>query len=569
MTGICSSGRFGLTDTITTTTTSTQQSDTESHARQIVNLGGNVHGFGNAPAAPAQTMPQTDGHVLGSGGPVSAQNQTLRELALARMARQAQNQAAPSSSPASSGAGTADTVLSGGSSTDDASLNSAGSGSFGRRGSSTLARLDWPALQELLWHLQRARGVLLNRLLALLEEYQQTPLLFLEHVEAALLALQREMQELEYTTALRIAGPPGPPGDPGGHGSSSTMQEGLPRSIRVTLRPSPARLRFQEALAQIQALSGQLQAGQAERAQTHQNFLNQIAALAGHSPPIAPTMNWQLIVQRHANFQNAIQQLTLNPPPAQPNQAHADMANRPQNFLNARNALQLNPPPAQPNQAHADMANRPQNFVNARNALQLNPPPAQPNQAHVDMANQPQNFLNARNALQLNPPPAQPTAAWRNMVNHHQRFQAILHQLQANPPLPLLQGPLAANNNNAPAPYIIPNHAAQHILHGNHAGGQHMGHYNPGLHGAAPNAVTQFHFPGHHVTYFPVAWDAHDILSAIQEAAEGTYHLAVQQANGNWRHPAVWVSRRGITIRVVVVTAVRHHQLVVVTGWAQ
>jgi hypothetical protein len=509
MTGICSSGRFGLTDTITTTTTSTQQSDTESHARQIVNLGGNVHGFGNAPAAPAQTMPQTDGHVLGSGGPVSAQNQTLRELALARMARQAQNQAAPSSSPASSGAGTADTVLSGGSSTDDASLNSAGSGSFGRRGSSTLARLDWPALQELLWHLQRARGVLLNRLLALLEEYQQTPLLFLEHVEAALLALQREMQELEYTTALRIAGPPGPPGDPGGHGSSSTMQEGLPRSIRVTLRPSPARLRFQEALAQIQALSGQLQAGQAERAQTHQNFLNQIAALAGHSPPIAPTMNWQLIVQRHANFQNAIQQLTLNPPPAQPNQAH------------------------------------------------------------VDMANQPQNFLNARNALQLNPPPAQPTAAWRNMVNHHQRFQAILHQLQANPPLPLLQGPLAANNNNAPAPYIIPNHAAQHILHGNHAGGQHMGHYNPGLHGAAPNAVTQFHFPGHHVTYFPVAWDAHDILSAIQEAAEGTYHLAVQQANGNWRHPAVWVSRRGITIRVVVVTAVRHHQLVVVTGWAQ
>jgi hypothetical protein len=551
------------------TITTTQQSATESHAQQIVNLGGNVHGFGNAPAAQAPAMPQTGGHVLG-GGPVPAQNQMLRQLALARMARQGQNQAAPSASPTPPASGTtAGPVLSSGSSsTDDASSNGARSGGS-RSGSGTLARLDWSALQELLWQLQRARGVLLNRLLALIEEYQQTPLLFLEQVEAALFALQLEMQELEYTTALLIAGPPGPPGDPGGHGGASTMQEDRPRSIRVTLRPSPARLRFQAALVQMQALSGQLQAGQAQRAQTHQNFLNQVAALAGHPPPIVPTMNWQLIMQRHANFQNAMQQLTLNPPPAQPTQAHADMANRRQNFLNAQNALQLNPPPAQPTQAHIDMANRRQNFLNAQNALQLNPPPAQPTQAHADMANRRQNFLNAQNALQLNPPPAQPTAAWHNLVNYHRRFQAILHQLQLNPPLPLLQGPVAANNHNAPAPFIIPNQAAQHILHGNHGGGQHMGHYNPGLHGAAPNAVTQFHFPGHHVTYFPVAWDAHDILSAIQEAADATYHLAVQQANGNWRHPAVWVSRRGITILVVVITAVRHHQLVVVTGWAQ
>jgi hypothetical protein len=273
--------------------------------------------------------------------------------------------------------------------------------------------------------------------------------------------------------------------------------------------------------------------------QANQNFANAQQALALAPPPILPTMNWQQVVAQH------------------------------QNFLLAQQALINNPPPAQPTQGWQNMVQAHQNFGQAQQALMNNPPPAQPTQGHQNMVQANQNFVQAQQALMNNPPPIQPTQAWHNMVQQHTNFQNALNNLTLNPPLPLLQGAIANNANHAPMAYAIPFNQAQHILHGNHGGGQHMGHYNPALHGAAPNLVTHHNFPGHFVSYFPVAWDAQDILSAIAEAAQASYHLAWQQANGNWQHPPVWVTRRGITIQIIAITSVNFHgNLIVWTAWA-
>jgi hypothetical protein len=341
----------------------------------------------------------------------------------------------------------------------------------------------------------------------LINAWQTTPLLALNGLLRQMLACQAAMQRLEIQSARQIvAGGGGPPFDPRRSGSS-VLQDNAPRRLVLRLQMTQARMRFLQALQHLQGMQGQLMHGQAQRRNRAQQFAATAQALSGQLQP-QPTQAWHNQNQQHNNFLNALAALTHHPPPVQP----------------THNWQQLM-------QQHG-------------------------------------NFLHAVQALTLNPPPAQPTQNWQNLVQQATNFQNALHALNANPPLPLMQGPIANNNNNAPMAYAVPHHNAQHILHGNHGGGQHMGMYNPALHGAPPNAITHHNFPGHFVTYFPVAWDAHDIITAVTEAAEATYHLAHQQANGNWLHPPVWVTRRGITIQIVVVSSVNWHgNLIVITAW--
>jgi hypothetical protein len=137
-----------------------------------------------------------------------------------------------------------------------------------------------------------------------------------------------------------------------------------------------------------------------------------------------------------------------------------------------------------------------------------------------------------------------------------------LKLLMANPPRPLLQGPVV-NNVIQKKGYFINAKQAKHVVHGDAKGGMHAGQYNA-LKGKGPDAVTKQVIGAHKITHFPQAWDHDDILSALQEAAAATYNLAYQQANYLWKHPPVQVTRRGITIWVVVIT---NNALMVWTGY--
>jgi hypothetical protein len=330
----------------------------------------------------------------------------------------------------------------------------------------------------------------------------------------------------------------GPPGDPPPGGSSTRVGTDDPQNLRLRLAPNPARERFQQAQLSIQAQQAVLLAGQQARSQQRERFDQARGLLQAQQGTLLAGQ--QARSQRRDRFDQAMANLALAPPPPQPTLSWQNLVQR-----------------------HA-------NFVQALGAMQNAPPPIQPGPGWHRQVQMHQNFLLARANLQNAPPPIQPTQAWHRLRQQHLNFQQALLALQNAPPRPLLQGPIRNNPRNAPMAYLVPVQRAVHVLHGDHTGGQHMGAYNPGLHGAPPNQITHFHFHGHWVTYFPVAWDAEDILGALTEAADATYHLAYQQHNGNWLHPPVWVSRRGITIRIVVVTSVNHlGRLVVWTGWPQ
>jgi hypothetical protein len=531
---------------MSTTITITEQTAIQNQAMQVVQLAGNIHGFATTPTTPATpAMPQEGGQVLGSG-PSPGGNQLLQDLHRARMLRQGQGQA-----QAQTQTSTAPSQPEAPPSTQQPNTAAEGVGSLPRfrtragspdpdppgGGSSTvLGTIDRSAIDRLLRELAEERSRFLLSLWKLVEAWQLTPLIYLDILFEQVTAIQRQMQALEFRIARRIAGS-GPPGDPGGGGSHTVSERHKP--IRLRLRPDPARIRFQHALAQMQALQGQLLAGQQERAQQSQNFAATAQALSAQLQP-APSQAWHNMVQQHQNFQNA------------------------------QAALQHNPPPPAPNGNWQQMIQQHHNFLNAVAALTNNPPPVQPTANWHQVMQQHANFGNALQALMLHPPPVQPMQAWHNMVQQVNNFQHAVNALLHHPPQPLLQPPPVNNANHAPMPYAVPHNNAQHILHGNHGGGQHMGMYNPAPHGAHPNVITHFHFPGHFVSYFPLAWDAQDILSAVAEAAQATYHLAWLQPNGRWQHPAVQVTRRGITIWIIVITSVGHHgNLIVWTGWPQ
>lgn len=499
-----------------TVTVTTEQE----HALHIVQLQGGGHGAQFSPFPQAPTVQPTpfggQGQVLGTGNGTST-NPLLAQLAREREARRRRQVQITQVQPIPVPVPVPHPVIhlnlpEGNGVQGPGLLTASGSPDPGPPGPGSgvvFEQMRDAEIEKLLRELLAQRNALLKKLLALFELLQTVPLNALHAEFAAWVTLQQAMQVLEIGTARRMltAGGGGPPEDPPpGASTAAPVEDPARASLRLANRGRQRR--FHAALRALTLQQQLLLNGQALRARRRQNFNRARQALALAPPPILPTMNWQQVVAQH------------------------------QNFLQAQQALALNPPPLQPGQAW-------QNMVQAQ-----------------------QNFVQAQQALALHPPPAQPVQAWHDMVQHHANFQAALNQFALNPPQPLLQGPIALNANNAPMPYVVPHHQAQHILYGNHGGGQHMGYLNPALNGAPPNAVTQHLFPGHLVTYFPVAWDAHDILTAVTEAAQASYLLAWQQHNGNWFHPPVWVTRRGITIQITVITSVNFHgQLIVWTAW--
>jgi hypothetical protein len=513
--------------------TITTDDETQARALHVVQIAGtNIHHFSDQPAPPpAQPFASTGQTLGGAADPsqVPSGNQLLAALRREREARQAPaTQTAPvqTAAPSSSSA----TVTTSNDGPHEVSMGltvggrsrlASGAPDPGPPGGSrtSVNYLDRSGLEALLRRLAELRRQFLRQLLTLLRLYEITPLFHLDLVALDLERCQLQMQRLELDIALRIAAGGGP-GDPP-PGGSRTIQRDEERRPSLLLRLiNPAHLRFLAAQANLLAAAPMLLAGQQQRSQQAAAFAALQNQLAGILPP-QPTQNWQNLVQLHAQRQA--------------------------NFAQALQTFGVNPLPLQPT-------------ANWQQVVQL-------------QAQRQANFAQAQQALNLHPVPAQPTQNWQNLVQLHAQRQAnmnaaLLH-LHAHPPLPLLQPPPVLNLNHAPMAYGVPLQRQQHVLHGDHTGGQHMGPYNPAPHGALPNAITHHHFPGHNVSYFPMAWTAQDILSALTEAAEASYYLAYQQANGNWLHPPVWVTRRTITIRIVVVTRANHLGLQVWTGWPQ
>ncbi|WP_332852296.1 hypothetical protein [Duganella sp. S19_KUP01_CR8] len=503
------------TSTVQTTTDTGQQNPQQ----VVVHVGGNVHGFGTpAPQGPQTTGP---GQALGHGSPNAGglTGQLHRErMERARLLQQQQTQQPTQQQaplPPISDVVTATALADPGS------------------------------------DIGAQRQELLAAMCTLMRMSQDMALSGLDGVMRQINELQARINALERGTltlrlapggGMRVAGSGGPPGvpppgggltgverdtrlplqlrlggngmrvatggappDPPPGGSQTSVADEVP--IRRVLRVRPATQRFLAARAALQAFQQSLLQGQQDRSARRERVESARRAVDAQLQP-TPGPGWRRLTQQRANFLNAVAALTNRPPPVQPT-------------ANWRNLMQR----------HA-------------------------------------NFQAALLNLIANPPPLLPTLGWMNLIQQVNNFQNALHALTLNPPLPLLQPPIANNANHAPAPYYVPGWRAIHILHGDHTGGQHLGMYNPALHGAPPNAVTNHAWPGHFVTYFPVAWDADDVLAAMIEAAHATYHLAVQQGNGNWLHPPVQVSRRGITIWITVVTRANMHGLTVHTGWA-
>lgn len=145
-----------------------------------------------------------------------------------------------------------------------------------------------------------------------------------------------------------------------------------------------------------------------------------------------------------------------------------------------------------------------------------------------------------------------------------QNFAAARNALQLHGPHGL-GAPVQVPYNSTGNTYTTPGNRQTHIVHGDHTGGGHQGGLNLNAGGALPSQVTQQNLPGHHVSHFPAAWDADDIISALEEAADVTFHHAAQQGNGNWRHPAVRITRKRVTCSVVAIT---NNHMQVWTGWA-
>jgi hypothetical protein len=521
-------------------------------ALQVVQLSGNIHGFGVAPQqpAPASTGP---GIALGTApiDQIPAANLNLRQLHQERMSRLQEAQAQPPSVPPAADANPRSAPLP----PDPSPASGSGTGPLrpgqklnlrpglktaagapdpgppGGGGSRTVSGFRDEELRLLLRRLAERRVELLQRLQRLLYAWRHVPCFELDALMVPLLQIQREMQQLEMDTALQVLRVGGG-SRPGGAGGSTSVNASPPVALRLRLRPSPARLRFLAAQAELERLEQQLLAAHQAHAQQQQHFTQMQQQVAAQQNLLLAGQ--QAHAQQQQHFTQMQQQIAAQ-----------------QNLLLAGQ------------QAHTQQH---QHFTQMQQQLAAHQPQLLAGQqAH---AQQHQNFTQMQQQI----------AAQQNLLlagqqarrQRRQRMLAALANLQAHPPLPLLQGPVVRNPRTAPAAYALPNHRRQHLLHGDHTGGQHMGHYNPGLHGAAPNVLTTHAFPGHFVTYFPVAWDAEDIVGAVAEAAEATYYHAWQQPNGNWRHPPVRVSRRGISIWVVVITRVGHHgQLQVWTAWPQ
>jgi len=384
------------------------------------------------------------------------------------------------------------------------------------------------------------RMLLLAAMFAVFQRWQKSTLLGLctllnriDEIQSHIDALENRARTLHHRMAQgpRVAGGGGPPPNPPPGGGLTPVADDVPHLV---LRLRPSLVRFRAARSVLEAFQNKLLQGQQAKSAQRERFERARAQL------------------------QAQQQILL-----QGQQARSAQRQR---FEAAQNAIGAQLLPA-PGAVWQSMTQQHANFLNAVAALTNHPPPIVPTANWQQIVQQHANFQAALVHLTAHPPPVVPTVGWHNLVQSALNFQQALAAFALHPPLPLQQIPIVNNNNHAPAPYHILGPRIIHILHGDHTGGQHLGMHNPALHGAPPNAVTVHNVPGHHITYFPVAWTAQDVLDALIEAAAATYHLAVQQYNGNWLHPAVQVSRRGITIWIVVVTRANGYGLTVHTAW--